>query len=362
MITTNFNTALLALVNSLTSAEKINFNNLLFEKAFMESDITKSHRVLTGVRDGRVVPILKSTPNYGTMPFASGNDCVTPECDLAVNFSSMKWDLALARCKYSICMESFSEDFLLFFNQTRSYGKEVDLNDAILLFYVQKVKEALLGAQWVKAYFADKTSSSPLLNGMDGFFVQAQANASQIVNITENLGTTYAAQIFSSGQRIYDILDEMDAKLSTQPWASAPGIEIKMTALTANILVRYLNSLKEHDCCNGMQVVNPDGIATRSYTVDNLSFRGMKIVVMQDWSNIINDAQVYPLNQGANARVNPHRILMTYPENLLIGTSDNESLSYFDTWYSKDDDKVYIKAGTYIGAAIPMKNEYILAI
>jgi hypothetical protein len=33
-----------------------------------------------------------------------------------------------------------------------------------------------------------------------------------------------------------------------------------------------------------------------------------------------------------------------------------------DVWYSKDDKKVYVEGSSYLGAGIPMKDEYILAI
>jgi hypothetical protein len=97
--------------------------------------------------------------------------------------------------------------------------------------------------------------------------------------------------------------------------------------------------------------------------LDNLVFRGVPIKVMRDWDAII-ETQGLGLNGGggAAARVNPHRILMTYPDNLLLATSDVVNFNMFDIWHSKDKNKVIMKVGTYFGAGIPMKNEYILAI
>jgi hypothetical protein len=128
-------------------------------------------------------------------------------------------------------------------------------------------------------------------------------------------------------------------------------------------LVRFLNGLSDTTCCNGIDRVNPDGLVTRSYTLDNLVFRGVPIKVMRDWDAII-ETQGLGLNGGggAAARVNPHRILMTYPDNLLLATSDVVNFNMFDIWHSKDKNKVIMKVGTYFGAGIPMKNEYILAI
>lgn len=361
---TNFATALVALVNDLPSAEKINFSEMLFEKSIAQSNIADSHRLLTGVRNGNVIPILKKGLHYGLIPFANENDCETSECSLSTAFTSHKWELGLSECNLEICLRSFSESFLMFFNEQKKLDNNVDLNTSLLTFIKDEVAKATLGTQWRNAYFGDKSlTTNTYLNGINGFFTQAEANPTQIVPILENAQTTYAGQQFSSGQRVYDILEEMDALYTKQDWYGTEGVEIKMTKLTASTLVRFLNGLKDTTCCNGIDRVNPDGMTTRSFTLDNLSYRGLPIRVMRDWDNVI-ETQGLGLNGGggANARVNPHRILMTYPDNLLLATSDETNFSMFDIWHSKDKNKVIMKVGTYFGAGIPMKNEYILAI
>jgi hypothetical protein len=361
---TNFATALIALVNDLPSAEKIQFGELLFEKSMAQSSIADTHRLLTGIRDGNVIPILKKGLNYGLIPFANESSCDTSECSLTSSFSSHKWDLGLSECNLELCLRTFEESFLQFFNEQKRFDNNVDLDTALLTFIKNQVTDAVLGTQWRNAYFGDKSlTTNTYLNGINGFFTQAEANPSQIVNIIENNETTYAAQKFSSGQRVYDILEQMDELYTTQDWFGTDGVEIKMTALTARTLVSFLNGLKETTCCNGIDRVNPDGLATRSYTLENLSFRGMPIRVMKEWDNIIETPSL-GLNGGGgnNPRVNPHRILLTYPDNLLLATSDESNFNMFDIWHSKDKNKVIMKVGTYFGAGIPIKNEYILGI
>ena len=360
---TDFNTALLALVTDLTSAEKVQFSELLFSKAFAQSDITQTHRLITGIRDGSIIPIMKSGLNYSSFPFVDENVCSTNDCTIDTKYSAHKWDLGLIECRLGICMREFSTNFLQFWNQYKITAPDPDLNTALLTYISDEFKWAHLGAQWRVTYFGDKSLvANSLLNGIDGFFTQAEANQDQIVGIVENNATTFVGQKFTSGLRVYEILTEVYNKYAEQPWFGATDLEFKMTRLTASTLVAYLNSLKSTECCEGFARVNPDGMAASAYTIDNLTFNGIKIKVMQDWDNVINTVPALNGGGGNAARVNPHRILLTYTDNLLIGTTSQEALNTFKIWYSEDDDKVYLKGGSYIGAGIPMRDEYILAI
>jgi hypothetical protein len=186
--------------------------------------------------------------------------------------------------------------------------------------------------------------------------------ATQVVSIPENLATTFLGQKSMSGKRVYEILTEMYTKYAEQPWFGAAGLEFKMTKLTASSFVAYLNTLKNTDCCHGVDRVNVDGMMSTAYTLNNISFNGIPITVRQEWDGVINSSKVFSLNQGNNARVQPHRILLTYKENLVIGTTEIKSLNDFSIWHSKDDKKIYMEGGSYIGASIIMRDEYILAI
>ena len=100
-----------------------------------------------------------------------------------------------------------------------------------------------------------------------------------------------------------------------------------------------------------------------------LSFYGIPIKVMHVWDEIINKTS--ELNPGWNGkkiinpnapRVNPHRILLTYKENTILGTQETSNLNFFDIWYSKDHNKVYMQGGSYFGAGIPEKENLLIAI
>lgn len=362
--TDNFVTELLPLVEDLAGAENMNFSKLLFEKTFLASDITKKHSVVTGVRNGSLVPILSDVPNYESFPFVDASSCDTTECDLNSNYSAYKWELGLISCRIPLCLRTFNDNFLIFWNQYKMLNPAKVttqyLRTALLQYLTNMVKNNLEAAKWRVEYFADKASTSPLFNGFNGWFTQMEANAGLIVPITKNTALTYADQKLT-GQEVYDTLVAMEELYLQQEWAGTKPVTYKMTKLNAMTLASYMNSLKDTACCDGVERLNPDNIQSKTFFFDRLSFHGIPIEVMPEWDAVINNTAELNGGGGTNPRVNPNRIILTSKDNLLIGTEERDMLNMLDIFYEKKDKKVYIDAEAYLGAAVPLK-EYILAI
>lgn len=362
--TDNFVAELLPLVKDLAGADGIRFSKAIFEKTFLASDITKSHTVVTGVRNGNLVPIISDVPNYESFPFVDASSCDTTECDLNSNYSSYKWELGLISCRVPICLRQFNDNFLIFWNSYRMLNPgEVTakyLRTALLQYLVDKVKNNLEAAKWRVEYFADKTSASNLFNGFNGWFAQMEANPALVVEIAKNAAATYALQK-QTGQEVYDTLAAMEALYLQQDWSGTKPVTFKITKLQAQTLASYMNSLKDTACCDGVERLNPDNIQSKTFFFDKLSFHGIPLEVMPEWDAVINGTAELNGGGGANARVNPNRIILTSKDNMLIGTEERQMLSMLDVFYDKKDKKVYIDAEAYLGAAVPL-NEYILAI
>lgn len=371
----NFRESIIDVVGSLTKTEKIDFSNLLFKKSVEVTDLTKEHTVLTGVRHGNYIPIIDDRANYESFPFSNPNECAIPECALDTQYSLQKWELGLLECKVPICLRAFDDEFLAFWNQYKMVNTDAQKNEndyletALIQFLTDKFKRNLLAAQWRGAYFGDISSDSKFFNGIDGFFTRAEANSANVISIDENKNTTYSDQKLS-GVRVYEILQQMYEKYYTDSWFSDKPVEFRMTKQNALALTLYFNGLKDKNCCNGLQVLDPDSVAGKpAFDYERLTFHGIPIKVMSIWDEIIH--RTSELNKGyvggvlrdANAqRVNPNRILLTYKENLVIGTQETDNLNFFDIWFSQDEDKVFIKGGSYFGAGIPEPENVILAI
>lgn len=358
--TSNFVEDVISLVEDLTTAEKLTMSELIFSKAFGVDDIQDTHRVVTGVRNGNLVPILKGGANYESFPFNTMANCNKPSCDIADEYSTYKWDLGLIECRVPICMRTFDENFLIFWNEYRQITPDPDLNTAFLQYLTDKFRENLRAAMWRVAYFGDTASASNLFNGFDGFFTQGEANPDQLINIPKNAGATYALQQMT-GQEVYDLLASMYTEAGEQPWFDETILEFRIPRIMATKLVTWLNGLADSSMYN-CDCLNPQAITGRRvFTVDGLRLFGLPVLVHKEWDGVINGTSELNGGGGANARVNPNRAFLTYRDNLLIGTSETEALEYFDIFYDKMTNQIYLDGGSYIGAAIPLIDEYILA-
>lgn len=348
-ITTNFQTAVLSLVNDLVSADKVSLANAVFESAFEVGKLADSHTVITGVRNGSVIPILSKSPKYDAFPYKNPADCSIPVCDLDLGFSAKPWVTGMIACKIPICVNTFSEDFLLFWNSNKKVFGDENLESALIQFIVEKFQNNLEAAMWRVAFFGD-TSILPadpnysLLRSADGVFTQAEAMDGEKIVVTENaLGTGL------TGEALYAYLDAAYQKASIAPWFDPATARFEMTQAMASVLVSWLNSMGDKSMYN-CECYSPDGLtAQRTFSINgNIQIFGIPVHIHREFDGVIN-----ALNLG-----NPYRALLTSGTNVLIGTSETSELPNFDLWYSKDDDSIYIKGGATLGAAL-VTNEYV---
>lgn len=356
----NFATAITDLVDSLTAAEKLNISELLFTKAFGVNSLQDQHTVMTGVRNGNLIPIITTQANYESFPFNDQTDCSKPTCDVNETYSTFKWNLGLIECRVPICMRSFEEDFLKFWNEYKQVTNDPDLNTALLQRIIDVFTMNMRAAMWRVVYFGDTASSSNLFDGFDGFFVQAGANPSQVIDITENSGGTFAAQKMT-GEEVYNLLISMYDQAASEVWFDPARLEYRITRQMAASLVSFLNGLTDRSPYNCECLVAGQITSARTFMLEGLRVNGIPVLVHQEWDGVINGTSELNGGGGTNPRVDPNRAFLTYRDNLLIGTSNTESLEYFDIFYDKLTNKIYLDGGAYIGAGIPLIDEYIVA-
>lgn len=343
-ITNNFSTGVLALVDDLVTADQVNISNAVYVSSFEVGDIANEHQVITGVRNGTVVPILSNSPKYDSFPVKNPNDCNIPVCDLDLGFSAKKWETAMIACKIPICINEFDDNFLIFWNQYKRLFGDADLNSALLQYIVGLFQNNLKAAIWRRVWFADSASSNDYLEGADGIFTQAEAMDGYKIEITENVAGTGL-----TGEALYSYLNEAYQHAVLQPWWNPSTARFEMTQLMASVLVAWLNTIEDKSPYN-CECYSVDGLTSqRSFSVDGqLKIFGIPIHVHREFDGVIN-----AFNLG-----NPYRAILTFAGNILVGTSEMDQLPAFKIWYSEDDDKIYIKGGANVGASL-VTNEYV---
>ena len=364
-VTNNYSGNVVDLVQSFTNADKLTFADALVNEIVVDNEIEKEKNVIYGVKNGDVVPIIEKNDSYTMFPVASETVCGTSECDMPVNFSGVVWDLALIKCKIPICLNSFDKEFLAFFNTYRKFDNNPDLDQVLLQYLGEQFKQGLENAKWRRTYFADQASTSPLLDGSDGFWTKADASAvvgENKITITKNNGGTAAAQRMTF-QEIYDLLEDMYELASLHTWFDPSTFRFEMPW---NMGLTYMSGLNKlgHQAPANCQCLSAEGIVKAgAFTLENIAFNGVPIKVYRAFDGVIN--QVPALN-GNNvpgaAKVDPNRVLLVKNENMLIGSSDETQLTFENIWYNENDEKIYMRGGSYIGAAFPKVNELIIAI
>lgn len=332
------------LAETLSASNKLTIANTIFENSLLAEDIATRHLVVTGVETGDVVPIIDDSVNYASFPFISQTDCTSANCDLGIVFSGKKWTLGLIGCKISICMKQFSSDFRYFFQQNYQVLHNLDMNSQLLKYLESKFTNNFNGAKYRVAYFADTTvttgANAPLLKDIDGFFTQAEAGDGIKYDFNQTNPT---------GEEAYAQFEEAYAQYMQADWADKQGVVWKMTRKMASLWVRWMNGLKDRSMYN-CECFSADGItALRTFTLEGqLSIFGIPVQIERDLDGIITQLDLD----------RPYRALLTYRNNLMIGTQETENLSEFDIWYEKATKSVIIEGEALIGAMIPT-DEYI---
>jgi len=362
IIVTDVINNVLDVVNDLKSAKDNSFQNAIVAGSPRINDFNSdtTHFLFEGAHNGKLLPVLNNRANPNSFAFMDDNTCDTPECDVEIKATSYQWELGMIGCRVPICLANFSVDFMAWWGINKKIFNEEDVNSIVANYLRDKFLMNYNLAKYRVAYLGDKSSVSPYLANVNGFVTQMKAIPSQVVTFTQNAGANYTAQQNYTGLDVYNYLVAMDEKRLGQYW-NVGAIEITMTELVARKLVNYLNGLKDKDCCDGIERLNADSIATRSFSIDNLAFRGMPIVVKRELDELINGNTALNGGGGNNARVNPNIIIMSYRENMLVGTPDEKHLDSFRMWYSEDENKIFMEAKAYLGAGVPL-NDFIIAV
>jgi len=362
----NFASTIGTTVDSLTSAELAKIENMIVEKVFQKNDLASVNQVITGVRHGSVLPILKNVPQPDSFPFVDASACDITDCAVTNVFADHVWELGLIECRLGICMKSFDEDFLVFFNAykaTEAGGKDINLNSLLLKFVTDKFIDNMALAGWRASYFADKaTNPNVYYDKIDGIFVQLVAGGGTKIDITQNAELTYTLQQSElTGEDVYNYLTAMYESASSKAWFDPSSIEFRVTRSMSSRLVAYLNT--SNITKNNCTCIDPaTAVASPVFSIEGLRFAGIPVLTLTEWDDIINYSATLNGGGADNPRVEPHRAILAQKENLLIGTTSNTSLESFDMWYSKDDKKVYIEGSSYLGGGVPLDDNYVLAL
>lgn len=343
----NFATAIGDLVTDLVAADIVNINEAIWQETFGVGSFTQAHTLITNRRNGQVQPILLANDYYGAMPKGDETSCDLNACDLTPNYSAKEWCLSEYNCRIPICMRSFDEEFLVFWNMYRQ-GLEDPTSEpdaqAFLDYIEMIVTNQVQGTQWRVGYWGDTAATeNDLINGCDGFFVQAEAGSGHKIDLS-------VAGAVPTGEELYNAFQEAYEYGVQQIWGGQTDVVWKTTYAVAAKMVAWLNSIGDTSMYN-CDCYNPDNIVgARRFNVENLRVFGIPVEAHREID--------LSTTAAGKVEIDKYQILMIRKSNLLVGTNTDGKLEGFDMFYDKTDRKIYIDTMVRLGVMIPL-DEYV---
>lgn len=278
-------------------------------------------------------------------------DC-TPSEIAGITLAQKFWDPTLEDFRLKHCSADVDQQDKLvnqysrvnpdFFNIIE--GSQSTVGD----FLVASVLEALKENIFYKVWFDDKNASTfnalsgsqsftngtdvAYFTGFDGLFKQifteigsAIDGGKYFTSITKNAGASYALQALANGDAIAafkGVWNKADSRLR-----ALAGAKFMATRTLYDGLV---NDLETTQNTGGFTQTNENGVSV-------LRYRGIEVVMVELWDRFIDAYQ----NNGTIRNI-PHRLVLSHPMNLKIGTPAEGDFGTIDAFYDRVTKQNYI--------------------
>jgi hypothetical protein len=251
----------------------------------------------------------------------------------------------------SLCGGDIDAEFKAYKNPIKTYKELYDFTGSdIELLLAAKVEEAIQPTLdrviWASdtAITGATSGATGLISGVDaafynttdGLWKQFQSTGITRVTIAKNAATTASGQTLAAGDAKV-ILDSMLAKGSVQ-LRQAKDKHFLVSGEIFDNMVDYLIS-----------VGNASSIEYSVEGIPTVKYKGIKIVNMEgtfvSFQNVIQ-------NTVTNLPANPHKVILTTPSNIAIGTLDKGGISEVSSHYEWTTNINYVYYGFTVGAIV----------
>lgn len=324
---------------NINEGETTDLVSAIKERFLSKPSITAMHQIVTGVTYNQLIPFVGVLPDSGVCQ----EDCETTSSNSAIVMSNKRWSPKDVGDKYKIC----PKDYRSILNTVRANLTKEGIWNPEGSEEMQIVEDRALDAMvsYIHrfAWFGDTDANTVgsgygvfkngtnlnLFNCLDGLWKQAAELVASgdltKVTITKNAGVNYAAQVMTSTEA-YETLaamyDAADPRLFQ--------VEGNVYIVTRSIYLKYMGFLEDKGLSNGSLPLNGAEYSPNS-------FRGIPIIVNDEWDRIIRQYQ----DNGTKYNL-PNRAILTSPSNIPAGFVENDVLT-LKSWFSNDDEAAYIK-------------------
>lgn len=360
-----------ALVTGLPALDPVILTSIsesLFEGFYQHLQLTRYHQVVTGIKANKQIIIFGK--HTGLAGFKRANCDTTANTNWTIPSQEKVWTPAYLGDRFEECYDNYMDTFIRW-GLNNGVNKSDLTGTELAAMITSHVGDLLMDVSMRHAWFGDTAivagtnnnlgaGDLVYFNAIDGFWAQlfdivsvTPARQSTTGLTTKNGQASYALQAFNAT----DTTNQVATKALDQMYYDA---DMRLRGMAKSDLVFLVSQSvydqyeKERKATGGSGIY--EVFLRQEDGAPLLSSNGIEVVPVHDWDRII---QSY-LEDGTNYTI-PHRAVLTTRTNLMLGVEEASNLGEFDAWYSKDNEKYYIKFGFSLDAKVGLDNMVQLA-
>lgn len=348
---------------TLNDVQVMAISEALFEGFFKQQSITDLLDIQTGIKAGKEIVIFKR--HTGLAGYERTPCDTTANSTWGINSVAKKWEPQFIGDRFAECFGDYMAKFIRW-GLKNGVEKDDLTGTELAAFIIEQMDDLIYDVVMRWAYFADKgiaaTTNNNLVAGQlkyfnqfDGIFAQlfdiVAADATRLSTTgltTKNAAASKALQRFNdtdtTNQVVTKALDKLfyDADMRLRETEKSQLV----IEVTQSVYDQYERERKANGGGAILEVYN-----RQEGGVPPLASNGIEVKPIPFWDRMIQtyfeDGTVWYL---------PQRAILRLRNNFIIGTEEANTLSELDPWYSKDDEKMYIKFGFQLDAKIGLDN------
>ncbi|ANS03589.1 hypothetical protein [uncultured Mediterranean phage uvDeep-CGR2-KM21-C345] len=232
------------------------------------------------------------------------------------------------------CEDAFSQT--IFAEAQKSGVDRADIQGTIIEEMVMTavtrgMRDDLIKAAW----FSDAASSHAMYGNFEGFFERILGGSGYLLDL--NSDATYEASDALATDGAYKAMKNLYENMP----AAMRSIKGQLVAyVTSSVYDNLLSTLEAAGTDSGLQRIL-DGVS-------QLSFRGIPVQDMSLWDASLADTSANP----NSAAIGSNAIVITTPDNLVVGTDITDPMAELSVWYEKKDEKFYLSSKFLFGTQV----------
>jgi hypothetical protein len=316
-----------------------NLNEIFYEPTFRSEDVLSRYRVIPNVKDRMNIflsaNLTKIVKKYSTCSSTSDDG----------SFALSDKTITAGKCRVALeqCADEFFSTYIEELYRTGQDAMNVE-GTVLENIMVKRTVEGI-GADVIRLIWGADTAvtGTPTLvadyDQLDGWFKLLGADATVEAAKIENIVTATDAPTANEALALLrNSFDNAPAALQQTP------LNGKKMYVTTAIFNAYLASLEGTSADLAWSAMK-NGEA-------NVSFRGIELIPMYEWTTILSDLNPTLFNGGTNPMDATQGVIYGAVENFIIGTDTNDSAANFKMWFDDKDEKAYIRSYFKLGAQV----------